>query len=87
MLGHANVIRIHYICGMKIRNFVPTCTNVPETTSIYTLQNKSKPSLLFKLVYQINLEMMSKQVTFGWDISERAINYKTRCIVHQQLLP
>ena len=32
MLDRANVIRIQCTCGMKIWNFVRTCTNVPEPT-------------------------------------------------------
>ena len=32
MLDKANAIRIQYTCGTEIRNFAPTCANVPEAT-------------------------------------------------------
>lgn len=82
VLNHAYVIRMQCTCGLKIRNFVPTCTNVAEATSIYL--SKYEQTLIVVQNYplcQIYFEMMPKQISFGWD-TVRAI--KTRCIVHQQ---
>lgn len=82
VLDHAYVIRMQCTCGLKIRNFVPTCTTVPEATCMYL--SKHEQTLIVVQNYplcQIHFEMMQKQISFGWD-TMRAI--KTRCIVHQQ---
>lgn len=83
MFDHAYVIRMQYTCGFKIRNFLPTRTNVPEATCIYLSKHEQTLIVVqnYPLLFQIYFEMMPKQISFGWD-TVRAI--KTRCIVHQQ---